>query len=167
MVKFFTVVATSMVLVLSAISTTQAAYVLSSGQFTGKRFSTKNELCTSKTYELATKPLKAGGVFCSYFADLGISICQCHEKELHADGQNGFTNDVFYHSRITGFCMGPTANKQYTEGWVNGFYPQSNMMSAAVVRRGRVTTTSCRAVGCSRASEGLSWRHLSTVGTSC
>ncbi|GJJ78288.1 hypothetical protein EMPS_10647 [Entomortierella parvispora] len=166
MVKFISLVA---IVLPAVLSVAQAAYILSSGQLKGTHIIHNVNCAGSTKYTLATETLKAGGVFCSYLPAIDMSLCQCHQADVTAKNLDGFTADILEHVLTLGVCTDKKGGLDYASDgtWINGFYEGLTFMSAAGFSKGKVTINGCKPVGCTTASQGLSWRNLKTVSANC
>ncbi|KAF9346811.1 hypothetical protein BGX26_001674 [Mortierella sp. AD094] len=168
MVKIFSAAA---VVLAAAIGSVQAQYILSSGLAAGGHHAVNNAKCAGGVVHYAnpTKSLSPGNAFCTYITEWDFSICQCHQADVTATGQDGFIKDIIYNLDTMGLCTQNSGYATFPSGnsWINGYYTGNKFMSAASFYPGKVTTTGCKPVGCSSASQGLSWRNLYSVSTNC
>ncbi|KAG0323995.1 hypothetical protein BG000_002391 [Podila horticola] len=163
MVKIFSAVAVSLALVLAAAPTAPGEFILSSGALTSSLISTKVKNCQQFLgYTTTGNTLKKGDVFCSYLAAVDMSICQCHDYNISAKEQNDFLVDITGHLNFLGICNSSTNNTKWSNGWINGFYRGSPKKQSANIVRGKVSSAQFVLVTCSIASEGKSWRHLTS-----
>ncbi|KAG0356671.1 hypothetical protein BGX24_006364 [Mortierella sp. AD032] len=166
MVKLISVAAIILPTVISAV---QGAFILSSGGFSGLHTVPNVNCASSVPYTKAKNTLKAGHVFCSYLPKVDMSLCQCHQADVTASNLDGFTADILHNIEVLGACSNKAGGINYTNQgtWINGFYEGNKFMSAAGFSNGKVSTNGCKPVGCSVASQGLSWRNFNSVSQSC
>ncbi|KAF9118723.1 hypothetical protein BGW39_000925 [Mortierella sp. 14UC] len=166
MVKLISVAAIALPTIISAV---QAGYILSSGQLTGMHTVPNVNCAQTVVYTKAKNTLKAGQVFCSYLKNVDMTLCQCHQADVTAHNLDGYTLDILSNIETLGACSNKNGGVSYANDgtWINGFYSGNNFMSAAGFSSGKVSSNACKPVGCSVASQGLSWRHLSGVSQTC
>ncbi|KAG0041118.1 hypothetical protein BGZ83_002327 [Gryganskiella cystojenkinii] len=163
-------VSAAAVILATAISAVQADFVLSKGQLPGTHaVSGVNCVAASLSYTKAKNTLKAGQVFCSFLPKVGMTLCQCHQSDATADGQNGFIADILNNAWLLGTCSDKKGGITYANAgtWISGYYHGNNYVSTAGYSNGKVSSSGCSAVGCSSPSQELSWRDLKTVSTTC
>ncbi|KAF9118803.1 hypothetical protein BGX30_004298 [Mortierella sp. GBA39] len=169
MTKIFSVAA---LILATAISAAQAAFILSSGHSNGMH-TVSSTTCGAQGngYTAPTQTLQAGNVFCTYLPNVKMSLCQCHSANTSAKDQDGFIKDIVGHTNFLGLCEDISGGAKYIKSgsWINGFYegPQNNVMRGAVFVDGKQTNTQCQPVFCSKPSEGKSWRQISSLSSTC
>ncbi|KAG0351744.1 hypothetical protein BC939DRAFT_477082 [Gamsiella multidivaricata] len=154
----------------TAISAAQAAFILSSGRSNGMHTVKGTRCALTTAYTAPTQTLKAGQVYCSYLGNAKMTLCQCHTADTSAKDQEGFIRDIVTHTNFLGLCDDKSGGVSYINAgsWINGFYegPQNSVMRGAVWANGK-QTMQCEPIRCSKPSEGLSWRQISSLSLTC